>query len=302
MSYDSRNPPPHQPQNGAMGPPSRPADKPTDVGGLSDVLIGSGIDLKEEEAALLGQFNPPNQRQPAGPSSSNFGAAFNAGTTTAYNNFGLASQNLIGERLNPYGAVIPNQQAALPQFAEDLAEAEHRRNIRTQAEKLKHHANDPFVPTSWLQKRLWQAVKKEGITRSNPALASYANHTSGMNDVPAPGLDLKGLLSTSRGQDSLFHDVPLMEFFTLISLAAKERLRGLVEEAATLAKGRRIGSHGVVPSELKELASGLGGLGSVTALPTPGNSAVSPKSNPLKRMNKSCCFERILYSSCNRIL
>ena len=36
-----------------MGPPSRPNDKPTDVADLSDVLAGSGVDLREEEAALM---------------------------------------------------------------------------------------------------------------------------------------------------------------------------------------------------------------------------------------------------------
>lgn len=36
-----------------MGPPSRPSDKPTDINDLGDVLAGSGVDLREEEAAMF---------------------------------------------------------------------------------------------------------------------------------------------------------------------------------------------------------------------------------------------------------
>lgn len=254
---------------------------------LSDVLVGSGIDLKEEEAALLGRFNLPSQRQAAAPI---FGTSANTGAPSGYTNFNPLSQSVTGDRSSPYGATTFSQQAAGHQPTEDSAESEQKRAIRRRAEKIQHHANDPFLMTAWVQQRLWHAVKKEGIARSNPGMAKFAHHASGMNDISNPGLDMNGLLSTSKGQDSFSHDAPLMEFFTLISLAAKERLRGLVEEAATLAKGRRMGSHGVVPLEFTELAAGPEDFGFVPALPTPGNSAVSPKSNLLKRMNENCYF------------
>lgn len=299
MAFDSRNHTNNQPQNGAMGPPSRPTDKPTDMNELSDVLVGSGIDLKEEEAALLGRFNLPSQRQAAAPT---FGTTATTGAPTGYNTFNLLSQGVTGDRFGPYGAATSSQQAAGHQPTEDSAESEQRRAIRRRAEKIQHHANDPFLATSWVQQRLWQAVKREGIARSNPGMAKFTNHAAGMNDISNSGLDINGLLSTSKGQDSFSHDAPLMEFFTLISLAAKERLRGLVEEAATLAKGRRTGSHGVVPLEFTELAAGPEDFGSVPALPTPGNSAVSPKSNPLKRMIENYYLGSMLYSSCNRRL
>lgn len=287
MAFDPRNQTNHQPQNGAMGPPSRPTDKPTDMNELSDVLVGSGIDLKEEEAALLGRFNHPAQRQAAAPT---FGTNVNTGAPTGYNTFNLLSQGVTGDRFGLHGAAASGQQIAGHQSMEISAESEQRRATRHRAEKIQHHANDPFLATSWVQQRLWHAVKREGISRSNPGMAKFSHHATGMNNISNPGLDINGLLSTSKGQDSFSHDAPLMEFFTLISLAAKERLRGLVEEAATLAKGRRMGSHGVVPSEFMELAAGPDDFGSVPALPTPGNSAVSPKTNPLKRMNENCYF------------
>ena len=81
----------------------------------------------------------------------------------------------------------------------------------------------------------------------------------------------------------LHTDSPYVEILSLLSLATEERLRGLVEDAATLAKGRRMGSSGVVPIELADLATGNGASEMVTGLPTPSNSAVSPTANPLKR-------------------
>lgn len=284
MAYDSRNHTNHQPQNGAMGPPSRPADKPTDMNELSDVLVGSGIDLKEEEAALLGRFNLPSQRQAV---ATTYGTSVNTGAPMGYNTFNILSQGVTGDRFGPYSTATSSHQTAGHPIIQDSAEYEQKRAIRGRAEKIQHHANDPFLMTSWVQQRLWHAVKREGIARSNPGMAKFTNHAAGMNAISNPGLDINGLLSTSKGQDSFSHDAPLMEFFTLISLAAKERLRGLVEEAATLAKGRRMGSHGVVPLEFTELAAGPEDFGSVPALQTPGNSAVSPKSNPLKRMNEN---------------
>ena len=285
MAYDSRNHTNHQPQNGAMGPPSRPTDKPTDMNELSDVLVGSGIDLKEEEAALIGRFNLPSQRQAVAPT---FGTSANTGAPLSYNTFNVLSQSVTSDRSGSYGTAAFSQQAVGHQPTENSAESEQKRAIRRRAEKIQHHATDPFLMTGWVQQRLWHAVKREGIAKSNPGMAKFAHHATGMNDISNPGLDMNGLLSTSKGQDSFSHDAPLMEFFTLISLATKERLRGLVEEAATLAKGRRMGSHGEVPSEFTELAAGPDDFGSVPALPTPGNSAVSPKSNSLKRMNENC--------------
>ena len=58
----SSGPPPTMPNPaGSMGPPSRPNDKPTDMNELSDVLLGSGVDLREEEAALMNRRNATQQ-------------------------------------------------------------------------------------------------------------------------------------------------------------------------------------------------------------------------------------------------
>lgn len=60
-SQSSAPPPTMSNQAGSMGPPSRPNDKPTDMNELSDVLLGSGVDLREEEAALMNRRNATQQ-------------------------------------------------------------------------------------------------------------------------------------------------------------------------------------------------------------------------------------------------
>lgn len=58
---NSAPPPTMSNQAGSMGPPSRPNDKPTDMNELSDVLLNSGVDLREEEAALMNRRNATQQ-------------------------------------------------------------------------------------------------------------------------------------------------------------------------------------------------------------------------------------------------
>ena len=108
------------------------------------------------------------------------------------------------------------------------------------------------------------------------------------------GPDKNETLKVVKGESLLNSEGPYVEILTLLSLAVEERMRGIVEDAATLAKGRRVGSHGIVPVELTDLATGEGATETANGLPTPGNSAVSPKSNPLKRKSHLFYLRRSL--------
>lgn len=87
-----------------------------------------------------------------------------------------------------------------------------------------------------------------------------------------------------QGQGILSLDSTLVEILSLLSLATEERMRMLVEDAASLARGRRVGALGIVPPELDGLRVGGKASEAANALPTPGDSAISPSSNALKRM------------------
>lgn len=277
---------------GVMGPPSRPIDKPTDMNELTDVLLGSGVDLKEEEAALVNRYNHWSQPQTNASFSSNSATFFNSsgiqgsntGTYSAPRDFDTLSQNVPGDKSSFYGAGTFNQPATHYQSVEEIVEEQRKKALRRKNEIRQYHLNDPFLLASTVIRHINKHSQSMQVTVPQHGL--YSNpHSQRVQEVVVSGPDKNEVMVALKNQDLLYLDSPLVELLTLLSLATEERIRTLVEDSATLAKGRRIGSHGVVPSDLVDLAIGNGTAEPVNALPTPGNSAVSPKSNPLKRMS-----------------
>lgn len=264
-----------------MGPPERPSDKPTDINELGDVMVGSGIDLREEEAALLSSYARSGQQQQAtGYGSHSF---HNYGPSYVPPKDNFYSHNTPGDRASFYGGGTFNQQPTREQSAEEIAAENRKRAARTKAEIRSYHLNNPFLSIGCLQKHLTKEAHSQQVEFPRSGLLkSQPGHAP--RQIALQGPDGNEVLKVVQDEDLLQLDAPLVEILTLISLAAEDRLRGLVEDAATLAKGRRIGSHGVVPLEMADLATGNGALEVATGLPTPDNSAVSPNGNPLKRM------------------
>ena len=281
MATPQTSVPSQTPAAGRMGPPERPTDKPTDINELGDVMVGSGIDLREEEAALLSSYAKAGHQQQAAPygvnSYSNYGPSYVPPKDNFY------SHNTVGDRNTFYGGGSFNQQPVPEQSAEDIAAENRKRALRRKAEIHSYHLNNPFLSSGGVHKRLVKQayglqveIPRAGLLKSQPGHAP--------RQIALQGPDRNEVLKVVQGEDLLQPDAPLIELLSLISLAAEERIRGLVEDAATLAKGRRIGSHGVVPLELADLATANGASETAAAtLPTPTNSAVSPKENPLKR-------------------
>lgn len=306
-SYNSLNPPPPA---GIMGPPSRPVDKPTDMNELSDVLLGSGVDLKEEEAALLTRHNHSYQQQLDPAYTSNYGNSYNPyghqgpmnGPTVASHEYGnVLSQNVPGDRNSFYGAGTFNQAPVPHQSVEERAELERTRATRRKMERRQHHLNEPFLYVGSVHQRIYKQAQSRQVIVPKTGVLSSTNQAGKAVQVAVAGPDKNERLVALKGQDLLYQDAPIVEILSLISLAAEERLRALVEDAASLAKGRRTGAHGVVPAELADLAVGDGNFEAV-ALPTPSNSAVSPKSNPLKRMLNVIMWHVPSNSPCYRFL
>ena len=263
---------------GRMGPPERPSDnKPTDINELGDVMVGSGIDLREEEAALLNSYAKAGQQQGTGYGANNFGPSYVPPKDNFY------SHNVAGDRASFYGAGSFNQPPAPERSAEEMAAESRKRAARRRAEIHSYHLNQPFLSSACIHKRLNKQahslqvdIPRAGLLKSQPGHAP--------RQIALQGPDKNEVLKLVQNEDLVQPDAPLVELLTLISLAAEERIRGLVEDAATIAKGRRIGSHGVVPTDLVNLANGHGASGTAVGLPTPVDSAVSPKMSPLKRM------------------
>ena len=264
-----------------MGPPSRPtADKPTDINELGDVLAGSGVDLREEEAALLAYGRPGQQRQDTGYGGGSFNS-FGSSYKTPADNF--YSSNVPGDRNSFYGAGTFNQAAEPYRSSEQIAAEEEKKAIRRKAEIKSYHLNDPFIEGGSLSRRVYRQAQNMQVHVAQQGLLANVSRQNVAQRLLVHGPDKNETLKVVKGESLLNAEGPYVEILTLLSLAVEERMRGLVEDAATLAKGRRVGSHGIVPVELTDLATGEGATETANGLPTPGNSAVSPKSNPLKR-------------------
>lgn len=277
---------------GTMGPPSRPtADKPTDINELGDVLAGSGVDLREEEAALLAYGRPGQHRQDTAYGGSSFNS-FAPSYSTPTDNF--YSSNVPGDRNSFYGAGTYNQPAVSYMSAEEIAAADQKKALRRKTEIRSYHLNDPFLFGGSLSNRLLRQAQSMQVQVPSHGLFSTVSRQNVPHQLVVHGPDKNEVLKVVKGESLLNTEGAYVEILSLLSLAAEERMRGLVEDAATLAKGRRVGSHGIVPVELSDLATGEGATETANGLPTPGNSAVSPTANPLKRKTLGSYFRTIM--------
>jgi hypothetical protein len=286
-----------------MGPPSRPAElKPTDVNDLSDVLAGSGVDLREEEAALFNRFGNTSSQQTTASFGSNAASSFDSARSNSsrtyqfspYGNIDHFSQNIPGDRSSFYGAGTFNQPATPNKTPEELEEEARAKLVRRQAERAQYHLNDPFLLGASLHQRLMKQLRTMHVDVDRRGLYQSNDHNPFKMYIVGP--DGNEVLMTLHGQDLLGHNNTMAEILTLLSLASRDRIRALIEDSGALAKGRRIGSHGVVPSELADLAYGLGTATFANARPSIGDSSASPSANPLKRKSYSLMRESLFWN------
>ncbi|MCJ1352926.1 MAG: hypothetical protein MMC33_002910 [Icmadophila ericetorum] len=286
-------PPPIPQPVGAMGPPSRPTDKPpdkpTDMNELADVLVGSGVDLKEEEAALYNRYNTPQQQQQ--PNSSNpihYGTPYNGpilAPTSPYLNRGdVYSSNIPGNRSTFYGAGAFNQPVAAYRTPEEIAEEAEKAARKKRGERRQYHLNNPFLQAGIIQRRLQKHSHATQVIVPQGGLLTSNRSVGQSTSVAVAGPDRNEIITVLQGQDLLYHEAqPLVDILTLLSLAAQERLCVLVEDSAAIAKGRRKGTHGFVPSELAEIAIGNGPSKTAPVPSSPNGSMASPKTSFQKR-------------------
>ncbi|KAK0652090.1 hypothetical protein B0T16DRAFT_405381 [Cercophora newfieldiana] len=264
--------PVHPPQ-GAMGPPSKPAERPTkeyeyDV---SDSLAGTGIDLRAEEQAL---------------------ADFYAGSFAPEARTGIPA-NAPGGKSSMYGAGWANQPAeptdaeSQEKFAAEAAQKAWDEAAQRLAVSRSNEMREPFLQISTMHSRAEKIAKEHGISL-NLDLKSGPGSMGRMKapiDFPQPKVNVgtkvgpDGVMVTTSGS-WIPHDAYLVDQLALLSIATKHRLRELIEEAVSVAINRQTTSNGEVPEEWADVAVPL--QTGLSSLPEP-DSAVSPLTNPLKR-------------------
>ena len=266
---------------GVMGPPSKPAERPTKEYeyDATDSLAGTGINIRDEEQALADYY--------AGSfgSESRYGFPANPpGSKASFYGAGLANQPA-----QPTAAKTPEQLAA---EAADRAWSESAHNLATvRSNELKN----PFLLIANLHRRAGEICKFHDINLNldlkNPAQSigkmkpaeTWPEPTLTVGTKPGPD----GALVHTTGS-WIPHDAFLVDQLALLSLATKHRIREKLEDGFHVATARQKTAHGSVPADWADVAAPIASAVGVLAAQDPtsragGESAVSPRTNPLKR-------------------
>lgn len=253
-----------------MPPPKVPASKAhegelekanprdMDVSNISDVLTGSGIDLRAEEEYLTHSFGTRKEdtsfSQTSGSTSSPHGS---------FNQWGQAGAHGAFQGTGPLGQKPLTEEELKAELLR-----KHERAARALSEAAQAPLTDPFLLAANLRQRIAQRAYQHGI---------QVNLEGVFDRIPDTPQNLKrssvtgpnGETIIALQSDSLLNQgAPFVELLSLISLAAEERVRTVLEDAFALAQSRQMTSHGIVPPNLADIAQANGDVKSTTTVPT----------------------------------
>ncbi|OBR06272.1 Tpa inducible protein [Colletotrichum higginsianum IMI 349063] len=240
-------PVPQQPSTpGAMGPPSRPPDRPQkeyeyDV---TDSLAGTGIDLRAEEQFLSELYVPESRTGYPPYPPGNKGSFYGAGPAN--------------QPAQPAGTDAQSQLVA--QAAEKAWQESAKRLAQTRTMEL----NNAFLQVPVVFRKAEKFAKDQGLSLNLEIKNS--NQPMGRmrlpEEFPAPSVTV----STKNGPDSTVvttsgtwipQEAFLVDQLALLSLATKQRLRTLMEDSNRIAQIRQVSSHGEIPEEWQTAAAPL---------------------------------------------
>ncbi|KAI2778825.1 hypothetical protein F4815DRAFT_476019 [Daldinia loculata] len=249
-----------------LKPTSTKADVTYDV---NDMLVGTGIDLEEEAEYLNNLESRGFPNYPPGGPETLYGA-------------GPANQPA-----QPTNAKTQEELAA--ESADRAWNNAAARLARTRSQEIANYLLEPGV----VHKRMADTAAKYGLNL-NVDLKPDGGRFMGKMASPA-GAKPEIKVMYQKSPDGTVvqtlgsfipHDAFLVDQIALLSISTKQHLRELVGDANRVATTRQKTSHGAVPSEWLDAAvipsadaNGAQGEGPRTGV----ESAVSPRTNPLKR-------------------
>ncbi|KAB5583724.1 hypothetical protein GE09DRAFT_309561 [Coniochaeta sp. 2T2.1] len=266
---------------GVMGPPSKPAERPTKEYeyDATDSLAGTGINIRDEEQAL---------------------ADYYAGSFGQDSRYGFPA-NPAGGKSSFYGAGLANQpaQPTDAKTQEKMAAAAAERAWNDSAHNLASirasEINNPCLNIAILNRRAAEICKKNDINLNlDPKTPSQPMGKFKPAEMWSPP---ELTVTTKTGPDGalvhttgafLPHDAFLVDQLALLSLATKHRVREKLEEGFHVATVRQKTAHGAVPADWVDVAAPIpSGAAAAASQDSPsgagGDSAVSPRTNSLKR-------------------
>lgn len=229
------------------------------------MLSGSGINLKEEENYLHGMWN---NRFGAGESfGTNQTTSFGSSTLSPNNSFNYLTQGTSFGSSGPDGALAGT--LGRPQTQEQIEEEAKKKRAeaaRRKAERDQYHLNNQFLLGNCLRKRMHDRAAENAV-RLDVQGVYLRNPESLQAQVLTNGEKTEGLVEV-KPESKIEAGVSYEHILSLISIAAGERLRGMVDEAYGIARARRYGDHGrVVPPEFADIAEGEGKKSQETVVP-----------------------------------
>ena len=216
-----------------------------DVNNLSDVLSGGFIDLRAEEEMLQSNYSSRDVR-------ASFNSQLSGSTATPTGSFsGWTQQSGHGafQGSGPLSETLTEEQ----QQAELLRKHEHAARILN--ESSQQPLTDPFAAANVLRHRIAKRAYEVGISVNVDGLFDKIPEKTprdverktrdGANGEQIIGLEAASLLN---------QNAPLVDILSLLSLAAEERIRTILEDSFALSRGRVHTAHGVVPPQFADIA------------------------------------------------
>ncbi|KAI0455074.1 hypothetical protein F5B21DRAFT_212967 [Xylaria acuta] len=254
--------------------PSRPVPSKTTAYEMNDMLMGTGIDL-EEEAEYMNNLE----------------------TRTGFPHLPVSGRDNFygaGPASQPAESTDVKSQEEYAALAADRTwnEAAQRLAI-TRSQEMRHYLLEP----GHVHKRMHEVAQKFGLglnlDMKPDGRSQYMGKFSQPADFPKPELKMMfqpgsdGISSTVTTCGSFIpKESYLVDQIALLSIGTKERLRDLLGDANKIAETRQKSSHGVVPIEWADAAASSStkpnGVHAEDSR-TGAGSAVSPRTNPLKR-------------------
>ncbi|KAI1474931.1 hypothetical protein F4774DRAFT_398822 [Daldinia eschscholtzii] len=247
-------------------PTSTKADVTYDV---DDMLVGTGIDLEEEAEYLNNLETRGFPNYPPG------------GSETLY---GAGPINQPAQSTN-----AKTQEELAAESADKVWNEAAARLARTRTQEIANYLLEPGV----VHKRMQDTASKYGLSLNLDLKPEGGRYMGKMASPGGAKPEIKvmyqkapdGTMVQTLGS-FIPHDAFLVDQIALLSISTKQHLRELLSDANRMATTRQKTSHGAVPSEWLDAAA----IPSADANETQGEgprtgveSAVSPRTNPLKR-------------------
>lgn len=264
-----------------MGPPSKPADKSRDDIDPMDVLGGTGINLHDEEQALFNGLSSFDSQQSGTMSSGHSFTQYPPGNDGSFYGAGFANS--------------PAEQAdskTREEYINKMAQRSWDKAAADLAMSRQRDFHEQFVDGGKMHHKMADVASKNGLTLK-------WDERKGMGEFKRPAEFPRNNVRshTITGPDASItaisgrwmpNDTALIDQSLLMSLALKHRLRGLIEDAVVLSRGRQTGSHGIIPEEWVDVAVEAAGSSSNSVedgatVRAGWESAINPHSNPVKR-------------------